>query len=57
MMEGLLYIVMAALVVIPMFKLLPGYGINPLWALICAIPLGLIVLLWVMAARADRRAS
>ena len=56
-MEFLLFLVMAALIVIPMFKLLPTYDINPLWALVCVIPLGLIVLLWIMASRSDRRVS
>ena len=53
-MEVLIYIVMVVLTVIPMIKLLPSYDIAPYWAVVVVIPLGLIVLLWVMASRLDR---
>ena len=55
MMEFLVFITVSALIVIPLFKLLPSYGINPLWALVAALPLGAIVLLWIMASRMDDR--
>ena len=50
-MEGFLVIVVAVLTVIPMLKLLPHFGINKWWALACIIPLGVLVLLWVMAMK------
>ncbi len=53
-MEVVLYVVLAALTVIPLFRLLPRFGINALWSLIAAVPLGGVILLWVMAARVDR---
>jgi hypothetical protein len=53
-MEALVFILLAVLTVIPLMKLLPAYGINTWWALVVIVPLGLIVLLWVMAARVDR---
>ena len=53
-MEVLIFIVLAVLTVIPLMKLLPLFDINPYWSLVVIIPLGLIVLLWVMAARIDR---
>ena len=54
-MEFIVFVVVAVLTIIPMFKLLPTYGLNALWSLVCVVPLGLIVLLWIMAARAERR--
>ncbi|MCR9088601.1 MAG: hypothetical protein NXH97_17870 [Rhodobacteraceae bacterium] len=54
-MELILFAVFVALTVIPLFKLLPGYGLNPLWSLIAVLPVGLIILLWIMAARADEK--
>ena len=53
-MGTLLYLVLAALTAIPLFKLLPRFGINALWSLAAFVPFGIVVLLWVMAARADR---
>jgi hypothetical protein len=53
-MEFLVFLVMAALTVVPLFKMLPAFGINAYWALVALFPLALIVLLWVMAGRLDR---
>jgi hypothetical protein len=53
-MEVVIFVLLAAATIVPLFKLLPAYGINPYWSLVIVIPLGLIVLLWVMAARMDR---
>ena len=53
-MEALIFILLAVLTVIPMMKLLPAFEINPWWSLVVIVPLGLIVLLWVMAGRLDR---
>ena len=39
------------LVLYPMWKITTRAGLNPLWTLLCVIPLGLIVLLWVIALR------
>jgi len=50
----LLFLIMAALTVIPLFKLLPAFGLNPYWSLIALFPLALVVLLWVMASRLDQ---
>ena len=52
-MEILWFLVIGALVVVPLFKLLPRYALNPWWALAAIFPIGLIILLWVMAARTD----
>ncbi|MGY6635340.1 MAG: hypothetical protein ACXIU8_16595 [Alkalilacustris sp.] len=53
-MEALIFVALAALTVIPLMRILPLFDINPYWALVVIIPLGLIVLLWVMAGRVDR---
>jgi len=52
-MNVLWFLVLSALTIVPLFKLLPQYGINP-WFALCAVALpGLIVLLWIMAARVE----
>jgi hypothetical protein len=43
--------IFAALVVIPFWRLLPKFGIPNWVALAAIIPLGALVLLWVMAFR------
>ncbi|WP_415920896.1 hypothetical protein [Tateyamaria sp. SN6-1] len=47
----LIWLLIAAATIIPMFKLLPHFGINQYWAFICIIPVGTIALLWFMAIR------
>jgi len=47
----LIWIVIAALTIIPVFKLLPHFGINSYWAFVCVIPIGTIALLWFMAMK------
>ncbi|KPP85627.1 MAG: Protein of unknown function (DUF2583) [Rhodobacteraceae bacterium HLUCCO07] len=43
------FIVFAALVVIPFWRLLPRFGIPNWVSLVAVIPLGALILLWVMA--------
>ena len=50
-MDFLLWLVVAVATIIPMVKLLPHFGINQYWAAACVIPIGTIVLLWIMAMR------
>ncbi len=52
-MEFVIGLAVLALTVIPLFKLLPAFGINALWSLAAIIPFGLVVLLWIMASRLD----
>jgi hypothetical protein len=47
----LIWVAIAALTIIPMFKLLPHFGINQYWAFVCAVPIGTIALLWFMALK------
>ncbi len=47
----LFFIIMAVLVVVPFWRLLPKFGISSWVALVSIIPLGALVLLWVMAFR------
>jgi len=57
-MGTLIWIGIAALTIIPMFKLLPHFGINQYWAFVCVLPIGTIALLWFMALKLqelDRR--
>ncbi|MBA3325141.1 MAG: hypothetical protein H0T41_07745 [Rhodobacteraceae bacterium] len=50
-MEILIAVIGLALVLYPMWKITGRSGLNPLWTLLCVIPLGLIVLLWMIALR------
>ena len=50
-MEFLIYAVFVALTVIPFFQLLPHFGINAMWSLIAILPVGVIILLWIMATK------
>jgi len=37
--------------VVPMFKLLPHFGIPKGWSVLCILPVGALILLWVMAMK------
>jgi hypothetical protein len=50
-MEGILYIILMALTIVPLLKLLPHFGINKYWALVAIIPLGLLGLIWWMSLK------
>lgn len=50
-MDTLFWLVVAAATIIPMLKLLPFFGINKLWAFACLLPIGTVVLLWVIAMK------
>ncbi|MDF0599220.1 hypothetical protein P1J78_00615 [Psychromarinibacter sp. C21-152] len=43
------FLVVAALLVVPFWRLLPRFGIPAPVALVAIIPLGALVLLWVIA--------
>ena len=46
------FILLAALLlVIPLWMILPRAGIAPAWSLVAFIPLGALVLLWVLALK------
>jgi len=44
-------IIMAVLLVVPFWRLLPKFGISSWVALVAIIPLGALVLLWIIAFR------
>jgi hypothetical protein len=51
-MEGLLGLLFIVLLIIPMLKLLPHFGINKYWALACIFfPLGPLALIWWMSIK------
>lgn len=52
-MSILWFLVLSTLMIVPLFKLLPYYGINPWLSLTAVFLPGLIVLLWIMAARVE----
>lgn len=45
------YLIFAALFIVPLWKLVPDYRLPQWSALIVLVPLGIFVLLWVMAFR------
>ena len=47
------YLVLAALVVVPFWKILPRHGLQPWFALLALIPIGAIILLWIVAFKDD----
>ena len=47
------FLIIAALIVVPFWKLLPRYGIHQYVALLTLIPGVALVLLWIMAFRDD----
>ena len=47
---GLIWLlIIAALTIVPFWKILPRAGLSPWLALVTIIPLGTLVLLWVLA--------
>lgn len=54
-MEFFIFIVITILTVIPFLSLLPHFGVNKNWAFAAVIPLGALILLWVMAAKLKER--
>ncbi|MEM6340714.1 MAG: hypothetical protein AAF729_06170 [Pseudomonadota bacterium] len=50
-MQGLIWLALVIATIIPMVKILPHFGINKMWAALCVIPLGLVILLWMIALR------
>ena len=51
---GFLWVlIVAVLVVVPFWKLLPRYGINKFFALFAVIPAIALVLLWIIAFKDD----
>ncbi|RVT84572.1 hypothetical protein DXV76_09535 [Rhodobacteraceae bacterium CCMM004] len=49
------YILVAAAVVVPFWKILPRHGIAAPYALLAAIPVGAVILLWIVAFRDEFR--
>lgn len=47
------FIIFAALVVIPFWRLLPRFGIPNWVAVFAIIPIGALILLWIMAFKDD----
>ncbi|MEM6659867.1 MAG: hypothetical protein AAF496_15555 [Pseudomonadota bacterium] len=50
-MEFLIWIVVTVVTIIPMLKLLPHFGIEKYWVVACVIPIGTLILLWIMAMK------
>ncbi|MEO9515309.1 MAG: hypothetical protein ABJM43_14090 [Paracoccaceae bacterium] len=51
MTEMLIWLAIAALSIIPFFKILPHFGINQYWAFLSILPIGTIALLWWIAVK------
>ena len=50
-------LIAAALFAYPFSRILPRYGINAWFALFAVIPLGALVLLWIIAFREPERSA
>jgi len=55
MMEFLVFVILAALSIVPFLTLLPHFGVNKNWAFAAVIPLGALALLWVLAMKLRER--
>ena len=45
------FLFLAVLLVVPFWKLLPSHGISKYYAFIAILPVGALVLLWILAFR------
>lgn len=45
------FLFMAVLLVVPFWRLLPRFGIDKWYALLAILPVGALILLWVVAFR------
>ena len=45
------FLFLAVLLVVPFWRLLPHYGIPKGFALLAVLPVGAVILLWIMAFR------
>ncbi|MEM6636508.1 MAG: hypothetical protein AAF667_11510 [Pseudomonadota bacterium] len=43
------YLLFTALVVYPLIKIMPRHGLSPMWALLAVLPVGVVILLWIIA--------
>ncbi len=50
-MEFFIWLILTVATIIPMLKLLPHFGIEKYWVAACIIPIGTLVLIWVMAMK------
>ncbi len=50
-MEWIFFLIYAALVIIPLWRLTAKAGFSPYWAIAAIVPFGIIILLWVIANR------
>ncbi|MEM9784833.1 MAG: hypothetical protein AAF899_20495 [Pseudomonadota bacterium] len=51
MIEWVQYVVLAVLLAVPMWRLLPRAGLSPYLSFVALLPFGIVALLWVMAFR------
>ena len=49
MITGFLF--MAVLLAVPFWRILPRFGIAKWWALVAILPVGALILLWIVAFR------
>lgn len=50
-MEFVIWLGITVLTIVPMLKLLPHFGIDRKWALVCIIPIGPLALVWWMSIK------
>ena len=50
-MEFVLWAIITVATVVPMLKLLPHFGVAKGWAALCVLPVGALILLWIMAMK------
>jgi hypothetical protein len=50
-MELIVYLIGMALILVPMWRITERAGMNPAWSLVCLLPAGIVVMLWLIAFR------
>ena len=53
-MTGFVFLVVATLLVVPFWRILPRHGIHPYWSLLAALPVVAVIMLWIVAFRKER---
>lgn len=46
---GFWFLIVAVLLVVPFWRILPRYGIHQYWSLLAALPAVAVILLWIIA--------
>jgi len=52
-MTGFYVLIIAALLIVPFWRILPRYGIHQYWSILAALPAVALILLWIIAFKEE----